>query len=949
MAPNVTLHFFPANDVNGDVLHEITDEDSYFRGLALYPERDGLGKAELLLARRVGFAGFGTGTFFPEVFVRAIVHAYSDTSYYPWGFFLTKRQQVVIARMEDGEEVFKFGGPGPKQYLDRGVLGIGSPDTGWNLDLANGVWRWTDAATIGRILGRIINQDSTEDDPALPDLTVTFDDSDDSASAAWADTDISGPDDQYQIPIGTSLLQALWDLDDIVELDSWVDLGTVASPKFELNVRQGLGADKTGSAFGSGVCLLKEGENIANDSLEVEGASVKKASHVIVEGANGKWAEAIRPSFSPGDYVKRDKIEYTRSQSVYWLEKAGLRWLKRQDYGERELTVEIVPGASDATGLYFPAPDRNLWLSNLISVDTSADGTTHTPLDINASEDQLVTGLELTLGPAGDTASATAKARSWDVKVHLNRERPSTIAKAPDQRSASSGGPGPRCCSPFPHECPPTPGDTLLTDSDDSGWLGTLTGPDTDGFTGMWRSVGGSGGTSMPAATVSGLSPGDYSITVRLGGSEHKYTGTIQVRDSTAVNPPIDITFPNAVRAPGGHGSVTGYSAAFELPTGYDRIRYFHASKMGGWRYQGEIYALAAPPAPGEECIPEGTGGDPTDPLYPFVPHYNDPRFGYGEEALDLIGRYFHEDTVDPTATDDDTIGFLVGSIWVNTASDEAFVATDVSTGAANWESATAGGGGGAPTTADYLVGTAQGGLSAEIVVGTTPGGELGGTWASPTVDSTHSGSAHHTESHQSRHNTGGADALKLDDLAAPDDNTDLNASTSAHGLLKKLPGGTTDYLRADGSFADPIGGGGLVPTSWTNWTPTITQGASVTCTVTYARYIKMGAITFFRALLLVTSNGTTNNPIVIGGQPTDLQDQDLAAGLGAQFGAIIGVGRVFDEGQDYMMVDVHAAGATDWRLIPNNSGTGWGSNPNRALSSANSDRLEFSGFIRNA
>ena len=52
--------------------------------------------------------------------------------------------------------------------------------------------------------------------------------------------------------------------------------------------------------------------------------------------------------------------------------------------------------------------------------------------------------------------------------------------------------------------------------------------------------------------------------------------------------------------------------------------------------------------------------------------------------------------------------------------------------------------GGGAPADADYLVGTAQAGLSAEIVVGTAPGGELGGTWASPTVDATHSGSAHH-------------------------------------------------------------------------------------------------------------------------------------------------------------------------------------------------------------
>ena len=41
----------------------------------------------------------------------------------------------------------------------------------------------------------------------------------------------------------------------------------------------------------------------------------------------------------------------------------------------------------------------------------------------------------------------------------------------------------------------------------------------------------------------------------------------------------------------------------------------------------------------------------------------------------------------------------------------------------------------GAPTDADYLVGTANGSLSAEIAVGTTPGGELGNTWASPTLD----------------------------------------------------------------------------------------------------------------------------------------------------------------------------------------------------------------------
>jgi hypothetical protein len=62
----------------------------------------------------------------------------------------------------------------------------------------------------------------------------------------------------------------------------------------------------------------------------------------------------------------------------------------------------------------------------------------------------------------------------------------------------------------------------------------------------------------------------------------------------------------------------------------------------------------------------------------------------------------------------------------------------------------------------------------------------------------------HHNRDHAGTHGPAAADALKLDDLAAPDDNTDLDASTTKHGLLKKLPGGTTTFLRADGTFAAP-------------------------------------------------------------------------------------------------------------------------------------------------
>lgn len=69
------------------------------------------------------------------------------------------------------------------------------------------------------------------------------------------------------------------------------------------------------------------------------------------------------------------------------------------------------------------------------------------------------------------------------------------------------------------------------------------------------------------------------------------------------------------------------------------------------------------------------------------------------------------------------------GDVWYNSSTSKLFaringVTTEIGAGA-----------GGAPANADYLVGTANGTLSNEIVVGTTPGGELGGTWAAPTLD----------------------------------------------------------------------------------------------------------------------------------------------------------------------------------------------------------------------
>jgi len=59
---------------------------------------------------------------------------------------------------------------------------------------------------------------------------------------------------------------------------------------------------------------------------------------------------------------------------------------------------------------------------------------------------------------------------------------------------------------------------------------------------------------------------------------------------------------------------------------------------------------------------------------------------------------------------------------------------------------------------------------------------------------------------HSDRHEDGGADAIKLDDLASPEDNTDLDATTVAHGLLPKLDDDSSHYLDGQGSWTTPPG-----------------------------------------------------------------------------------------------------------------------------------------------
>jgi hypothetical protein len=68
----------------------------------------------------------------------------------------------------------------------------------------------------------------------------------------------------------------------------------------------------------------------------------------------------------------------------------------------------------------------------------------------------------------------------------------------------------------------------------------------------------------------------------------------------------------------------------------------------------------------------------------------------------------------------------------------------------------------------------------------------------------------------------------KLDDLAEPDDNTDLDATTARHGLLPKLNGVSTDYLGGDGDYHPAVGDGDVHgPSSSTDEHIAVFNGAS--------------------------------------------------------------------------------------------------------------------------
>lgn len=616
------LHFFAANDINGSTLLEVPITAEYFEQLGFRAHLFELGYMRWRFHRKWGINLVASDAIKPDTFVRLLVPA-MDPDEYQWGCFLDDKVQKVIAKIRAGENL-SLGGVGPKQYLDRAALW---PEqftaTGWNIDLDEGVFKWAESATAGKILNQLINEaqlNTTAD--FLPDLTKTFTFDEDSDGSPWAN-EIAGSD-EFQVPIGQSLLQTLFDLESDSDLETTVYLGTVAEPRFRLDAHQSYGRDllpANKDDFSPDVVNFREGVNIESE-LENRGTVRRKPSHVIVHGLDDAYAIAQRPGWSLGEYAKSIGIEspvQSRNEDV--LERVGLRWIRKQDNAEKEIRFAILPGFQASDGRYFPSrPSGNghFWIGDTVGLTTQ--DSVVLALDFQ-NDAQRVTGITGDLRNVASDDNPEERAMSWNILPELNVEAASDVNPAAKARCCRVNRTSPRK-PPVCDEVPAGAVENVLA-STDTGEFGT---PITSG--GCWGGVAhhsaGSQGHVRPTSAVA-VSPGD-TVFIRVNFRDE--TGDDAWENNTNYDYDFDWKFTDSgdafhvLHVPifdlkyfnvGCHNATVEYTTV--VPAGFDGVQVRINGKLGGTTYRIEAFgtldltdAVECPPGSVGSEVPQESG-----------------------------------------------------------------------------------------------------------------------------------------------------------------------------------------------------------------------------------------------------------------------------------------------------------------------------------------------------
>lgn len=155
-------------------------------------------------------------------------------------------------------------------------------------------------------------------------------------------------------------------------------------------------------------------------------------------------------------------------------------------------------------------------------------------------------------------------------------------------------------------------------------------------------------------------------------------------------------------------------------------------------------------------------------------------------------------------------------------------------------------------------------------------------------------------------------------------------AWTSTASTELDLPNGAKIY---EGTF-DAICGnfghlGGTSGVIWSDWTPTLDQGGAVACSVTWAKWTKVGALAAVRLSLKATAAGASTNDITVGAIP---------AAVGPLAWGVCGSGTVWRATAGALIggIAVHGSSLTLNLLMPTSIGGVYvGTAPSFALASS--------------
>lgn len=117
----------------------------------------------------------------------------------------------------------------------------------------------------------------------------------------------------------------------------------------------------------------------------------------------------------------------------------------------------------------------------------------------------------------------------------------------------------------------------------------------------------------------------------------------------------------------------------------------------------------------------------------------------------------------------------------------------------------------------------------------------------------------------------------------------DIIYASAANTLAKRTIGTSGQVLTVSGGI--PTWATAATPSyTWTSYTPTLTQSATVNKTVTTGKYLTIGKVVHFECYLKITSSGTAGNNILIGLPVARVNSNDMVGGVAYLYDASAGL-----------------------------------------------------------